>query len=621
MSDDGSHASERLSEVRQTLTAGVEVDLPTEVAAQAQGSASDMAASPDTPGYDAPPPRTPSEGEEVPPAARCVEYPLNDYGNGKRVLEHFGDDLAFVPNAGFFVWDGARFVKDPDQVATRRLAHQMTDLIGQEVWHMPLPDAEAEIIGQEDEANDAVSEIGAIPPSKRSNEQAGRLERARKLLADAKDIKDRRDKSVGRRLTHAKNAGNTNAIKNMLTEAGTIIARPLEDLDADPMLINTLGGVLRFRTEPGEDDGGMYAPPPKVIVDRLDHDRDLLLTKLMPVDLDPQARCPLFDEFIERIQPVPEMRRFIQRWFGYSMTGLTGEQAFAFFYGGGANGKSVLVDLIAKMMGDYAAAGKIESITGKNRRGGGDSTPDLMPMVGARFLRMAEPDAGQRLQEGLVKELTGGDAILVRPPYGVNFLEVYPIFKLTISGNHKPEIHGGDDGIWRRVLLVPFDVQIPKEDRDKRLPDKLWEERAGILNWLIEGLRDYLANGLQVPEQVVAATAEYREDSDPLGTFLTDCCGVSGNPEHTMRSKDLSEAFAYWQDQTGQGAWTSRTIYKRLKAKSGRWKHPNSGQTFTARKSSDPYYDGISLISPFKERWEEHRVDQARAELRWQRDD
>ena len=163
-------------------------------------------------------------------------------------------------------------------------------------------------------------------------------------------------------------------------------------------------------------------------------------------------------------------------------------------------------------------------------------------------MRTSEPDDGQRLQEGLIKELTGGEPILVRA-LNENFVLVYPIFKLTISGNHKPEIHGGDDGIWRRVMLVPFDVQIPQEERDPELGAKLWAERAGILNWLIKGLLEYLAHGLQVPDLVLAATAEYRDDSDPLSTFLTGCCGVCGNPEHSMRSKDLCDAYAFWLER------------------------------------------------------------------------
>lgn len=623
----------KIDRVREILDGGIDVDLPDSVASPGLEDRASAADHGDDRGradglghdfadrFDAgdAPPRTPDdEGGDQPPAARCVDLALNDFGNGQRLLIHFGDDLVFVSRVGWFVWDGARFVADPDGIKVRRHAHRLGELIAQEVWHLRLSDDDERILADAETAEATVAEIGAIAPSARSDAQASEFLAAMRQVAAAKDIRERRDKAIGRRLTHAKNAGNTNALKNLMTEASAVIARPLDDLDADPLVINTLGGVLRFRTEPGEDDGSQYAPPPRVIVDRLDHDRAQLLSKIMPVDLDPDARCPQFDVFLERIQPLPEMRRFIQRWFGLSMTGLTSEQKFAFFYGGGANGKSVLVDLIAKILGDYAASAKIESITGRNRRSGSDATPDLVPLIGARFVRTSEPDDGQRLQEGLIKELTGGEPILVRA-LQENFVLVYPIFKLTISGNHKPEIHGGDDGIWRRVLLVPFDVQIPPDERDPDLGVKLWEERAGILNWLIEGLRDYLAHGLQVPDQVTAATAAYREDSDPLGTFLTTCCGVTGNPDHSLRSKDLGDAFALWLDETGMGAWSPRTIYKRLSAKAGKWKSPVTGQTFERRKSSDPYYDGICLISPFRERFDEHQQRQSRVDMRNQR--
>lgn len=602
-----------IERVRGIMAGAVDVDMPEGLSPPADD------ASPDMPGWDdgdLPPPRTPDQDEEQPPAARCVDLALNDHGNGQRLLVHAGEDLVYVSRVGWFVWDGARFVADPDGIAVRRRAHLLTELISQEVWFLPVDEEDEAVLREVEEAKEEVAEL-LDKGKERDQIDEKRLAFLVALRKEADRIREKRDKSIGRRLTHAKNAGNTNAIKNLMIEAGTIIARPLDDLDRDPLVINTLGGVLRFRTEPGEDDGGMYSPPAVVRVDRLDHDRSQLLSKVMPVDLDPQARCPQFLAFLERIQPVPDMRRFLQRWFGYCMTGLTAEQKFAFFYGSGANGKSVLVDLMAKIMGDYAASAKIESITGRSRRGGGDATPDLVPLIGARFVRTSEPDDGQRLQEGLIKELTGGEPILVRA-LNENFVLVYPIFKLTISGNHKPEIHGGDDGIWRRVMLVPYDVQIPPEERDPDLGAKLWEERPGILNWLIEGLKDYLAHGLQVPDQVLAATAEYRDDSDPLATFLTSCCGVSGNPDHSMRSKDLCDAFAFWLDESGQGAWTPRTIFKRLKAKAGKWKSPGTGQSFTARKSSDPFYDGIFLISPFRERFEQHQSDRARADMRRQ---
>lgn len=601
-----------LNRVRDIMAGAEDVEMPEGLVPPDDAPSPDLDARFDA--ADAPP-RTPDEGEDLPPAARCVDLPLNDYGNGLRLIEHFGADLLAVPRVGWFVWADSRFAADPDGIAVRRHAHKLTDLIGQETWFMPISDEDAEALARAQDSLDELRALEKIARSDRTEAQSAQIYTLQELQLRAKDIKDRRDKSIGRRLTHARNVGNTNAIKNLMTEAGAIIARPLEDLDRDPLEINTLGGLLQFRLEPGEDDGGQNAPPPRVRVERLDHAREQLLTKVMPVAYDPAARAPRFQAFLDQIQPVREMQRFIQRWFGYSMTGLTAEQCFAFLYGGGANGKSVLVDLMARLMGDYAASAKIESITGRGRRGGGDATPDLVPLIGARFVRTSEPDDGQRLQEGLIKELTGGEPILVRA-LNENFVLVYPIFKLTISGNHKPEIHGGDDGIWRRVMLVPFDVQIPIEDRDPELGVKLWDERAGILNWLIEGLRDYLAHGLQVPDQVRAATAEYREDSDPLATFLTSCCGVSGNPEHSMRSKDLSDAFAYWLDESGRGSWTPRTIFKRLSAKAGKWKSPVTGKTFERRKSSDPYYDGIDLVSPFRERFEDHQWAVASRDLR-----
>ncbi|MBL3587804.1 hypothetical protein JMM61_21090, partial [Rhodovulum sulfidophilum] len=291
-------------------------------------------------------------------------------------------------------------------------------------------------------------------------------------------------------------------------------ARAYEDLDADPLTVNTLSGTLRFSTVAAE---GM-SPVAELRV-QPEHLRGDLLSKIMPVAYDRTAKAPRWEAFLEEILPDATVRDFVQRWMGLSMTGIK-MQRLAFFYGGGANGKSVLVDTIARVLGPYAATARIESLTGTNRRGGGDATPDLIPLMGARFVRTSEPDEGQRLQEGLIKELTGGEPLMIRALHS-DFLEFSPYFKLTMSGNHKPEIRGTDDGIWRRVLLVPFDVQIPEERRDPELANKLWEEAPGILNWLIAGLTDFLEGGLRPPDRVLEATAEYREESDPVGAFLT----------------------------------------------------------------------------------------------------
>lgn len=619
-------ADSNLDQVRAVMAQPEDVDMPEDLAAEAAGVL-DADAGPDDgvprddypsegwhEGDDCDDPRAPAppgdDEADLPPAARCVHMPLNDHGNGQRLVEHFGPDLEHVARVGWFVWADTRFESDPDGISVRRLAHRMTELIEAEVEYLPISDQDAAVLADAEVAQDELDELGEIPVKDRSPDQLQMMAAYAKLLAQAKDIKDRRDKAVGRRLTHAKNAGNSNGINNMMAEAAAIIARPLDDFDADPLVINTEGGVLRFWTEPGEDDGGMHPPSLVAKVERLDHDRAQLLTKVMPVGLNPNATCPRFTAFLDRIMPSREMQQFLQRWFGYSMTGLNVEQVFAFFYGGGANGKSVLVDLMAKIFGDYAASAKIESITGRNRRGGGDATPDLVPLIGARFVRTSEPDQGQQLQEGLIKELTGGEPIMVRS-LNENFVRVYPFFKLTISGNHRPEIRGGDDGIWRRVLLVPFEVQIPKDERDPDLGKKLWEERDGIFNWLIAGLKQYLSHGLMIPDRVISATDEYREDSDPLASFLTQVCAVTGNVDHQMKARDLQQAFAFWLDETGRGAWKDRTIFNSLSAKQGKWRSPVSGQMFTRVKSSDAYYAGIALLEPFKTRFENHQSFQS----------
>lgn len=288
------------------------------------------------------------------------------------------------------------------------------------------------------------------------------------------------------------------------------------------------------------------------------------------------------------------------------------EQKLAFFYGQGANGKSVLVDVIARVLNSYAASAKIESLTGQSKRGGADATPDLIPLMGARMVRASEPEEGERFKEGMIKELTGGEAILVRALHS-DFVEVNPEFKLTISGNHKPEIRGTDDGIWRRVMLVPFDVQIPVEERrdfDEFVSD-LMTEGPGILNWLISGLLEYMEVGLDVPVSVLAATDEYRKDSDPVGAFLTENTVVNGVDDFITAS-ELIEGFKFWLIEQGDAPWGNRTVSNRLKDRADRWRHPTSGMTFTRGKQRVTGYRGIRLTDTFKKRFDARPSERSR---------
>lgn len=551
------------------------------------------------------PPAPPDHGDQEPPReARCAALPLNDHGNGQRFAVHFGADAMWVPRVGWFTWDGKRWRKDPDEIEVRRLAQRLGSLIALEIPHLVLEDWQMQILARKRELTAAwdAAETRARGDGPEADTARAELDALRPKMAQLTGIEKFMAALRKDHRGFARTSGNTTRIDATLKEGGVGLATAFEALDADPLSVACENGVLRFAIDPGDPAEGMT---PMSSVDLVPHARDQLITKIMPVEYDPAATAPLFQMFLRRIQPDADMREFLQRWFGLSLTALTGEQKLVFLHGMGANGKSVLVDLMARLMGDYSSTAKIESLTGKNRRGGGDATPDLVPLMGARMVRASEPEEGERLQEGIIKELTGGEPILIRALHS-DFIEVRPIFKLTISGNHKPEIRGQDDGIWRRVLLVPFDVQIPKEERDKGLGEKLWAERSGILNWMVEGLLSYLEGGLREPAAVLDATEEYREESDPLGHFLMDACVVTGEAADSELARDLVQAFNFWMDERGAGQWKDRTISLQLKDKMRRWVSPRTGQKFTERKSNGVMrYDGIRLNDTFGVRFRE----------------
>lgn len=544
-----------------------------------------------------PPPRTPDESPPI--EADGAKFPLNDTGNGKRFSLYYGGDCMPVPRVSWFVWDQRRWAKDPDEIKVRGFAHKVQDRIVQEIQFLELEKWQQRELDQEVPVRNRYDELTSVEPDQRSTEERIEVEELTAKLAWIKKIKDRRSSMKSDHRSFAKTTGNKGRLDAMLTEAKVQLSKDVDQLDADELAVNTESGTLWFSTIQ-DAEGGLSKT---AHVELRPHDRGDLITKMMPLKYDPDALCPQFDQFLERVQPDPEMRAFLQRWFGVSMTGLM-VQKFAFLYGSGANGKSVIVDLMAKMMGDYAATAKIESLTGRNRRGGGDATPDLVPLVGARMARASEPEEGERLQEGTIKELTGGEPIMVRSLHA-DFIEVQPIFKLTISGNHKPDIRGTDDGIWRRVLLVPFDVQIPEKERDAKLGEKLWTERDGIFNWLVAGLIDYLEGGLQVPKFVSDATLDYREDSDPIGAFLRENCVVTGDPEDFITARDLMDGFNLWLDLKGDTKWGARTASLKFKSLAGRYQDPNTKKKYESGKRKVTGYRCIGFTDEFRSLFDE----------------
>ena len=323
-------------------------------------------------------------------------------------------------------------------------------------------------------------------------------------------------------LAHARQSQNVARLNAMITLARSEseIVLTARQLDADPWLLTVANGTLDLRT-------GDLRP----------QRREDLITKLAPVAYDPEAQCPTFGGFLGRVQPNPEMCTFLQRIGGYALTGDTREQVLFIFSGQGANGKSTYLETIRKVMGDYALATRPETFLAKR----GDAIPnDVAALHGARFVFAVEPEAGRRLAEGLVKQLTGSDTVVARFFYK-EFFTFHPIFKLVISANRKPAVRGTNHAIWRRIRLIPFGVTIPDAEQDKTLPAKLEAELPGILRWLVEGCLAWQREGLTPPAAVLDATERYREEMDRLADFLAERCVF--DPNARVGRTDLYETY------------------------------------------------------------------------------
>ncbi len=318
-----------------------------------------------------------------------------------------------------------------------------------------------------------------------------------------------------------------------------------EKLDADPQALNVDNGTLDLRT-------GTLRP----------HRRADLITKLAPVTYDAMATCPVWEWFLDRAMGSDgELVRYLQRMLGYSLTGLTREHALGFFFGGGANGKSTCLSTIHAMLGDYAAPAP----RGLLFRSRGERHPtELASLFGRRFVTCAEIESGQAFDEAFVKDLTGGDVLTARR-MREDFWSFAPTHKLFIAGNHKPLVRGDDDGIWRRMRLVPWTVTIPPEERDKMLSEKLRAELPGILAWCVRGCVAWQQHGLGEPPAVKNATAAYRNESDVLGQFFDS--NLVFEPTARVVRKTLRTTYEEWCTEQGYEPFGARRFAERLRAR------------------------------------------------------
>jgi putative DNA primase/helicase len=281
----------------------------------------------------------------------------------------------------------------------------------------------------------------------------------------------------------------------------------------------------------------------------LPHDRAHHLTKVAPVAYDPEAPCPQWRAFLARVMgDHEELVHYLQRVFGYALTGETGEQCFFVLHGKGANGKSTLLDILLRLLGDYARP--TESRTLLTRSNSDGVRNDLAALFGLRAVTSSEVPRGAKFDEAMVKQLTGQDKITARFLFQ-EYFDYVPQFKLFLAVNHKPLIQGADEGIWRRVRLIPFEVVIPVQERDRQLPAKLRTELPGIFAWAVEGCRRWQEEGLSAPPAVVNATQSYRTESDVFGEFLATCCKRSPSGQGHVTVSALYSVYVTWADGGG----------------------------------------------------------------------
>lgn len=353
------------------------------------------------------------------------------------------------------------------------------------------------------------------------------------------------DKERTELLKHALKSESERALKAAIGLATSEPGIPVlpDVFDRDPMQLNIENGTLDLTTG-----------------DLLPHQPDDLISKMAPVQFDPDAACPRWIAFLEEIfEGDADRIRYMQKALGYTLTGKTTERAVFFLWGVGKNGKSTLLTVMSILLGDYAQKTPTETIMAKRNDGGIPN--DIAALKGARLVTASETEENRRLNVAKVKDMSGNEELTARFLHG-EFFKFRPQFKLWLSTNHKPVIPGNDRAMFDRCKLVPFTYRVPDDKIDKELEAKLLAEAPGILNWLIEGCLAWQQEGLQPPKIVQDATDQYRQEMDQLGAFIADRCIVG--PDYRAATGDLYAAFKAWCEVNGERAGTSTWFGRQL---------------------------------------------------------
>lgn len=358
-------------------------------------------------------------------------------------------------------------------------------------------------------------------------------------------------------------------IKAMVKLAESELPITVSDLDRSNWLLNVKNGTIDLKT--GE---------------LKNHCKTDFITKIAPVIYDPNAKSEIFNKFLERILPDVEVREFVQKAAGYSITGDVSEEKLFFAYGPPATGKSTFLVAVGSTLGDYAATADFEAFLAKG--GSSGIRNDIARLEGKRFVQSVEVDEGKKLAEGLVKQLTGGDVVTARFLHQ-EFFEFVPTFKLWMAANFRPRINDNDAAMWRRILQVPFDQHIPAEERDPNIKLYLRDPEKGgpaVLKWLVDGCLMWQKEGLTVPAAVSKATKEYQQEMDPLSDFIEDCCVLYSHSK--VSNSSLWQAYEDWCKDNGERYPIGRKKFKQRLEDRGFTQYRTNFQRF---------WSGIGLAS------------------------
>ncbi|QDF14294.1 primase/helicase [Dinoroseobacter phage vB_DshS-R4C] len=475
---------------------------------------------------------------------------FNDEDNARRVLSEFGADLVFVSGKGWAVWDGTRYsFRNGDLMALRK-ARRLRQLV-------------------QEEAEWARKNWDFDPDDVRRFMEACEAKRPPVIFKTERDaISAMRREFAGRLYGHATKCGNIAKVKSALEVAATECAAQVRDMDADPWVLVCPNGEIDLRAardfeRPVDADAGEVAAIKRAWLrpTRRDH----MPTRCAGVDFDPAAICPNWERFIALILPDADVRACVQRALGATVFGENAAQVCLILRGPGGNGKSTLLNTLAHVLGrndGYAASCKIEMFLDTGPTQANSATPGEANLPGARAYIATEPGARDVLAMKKIKGLTGGDERESRGLYAAPFYWT-PRGVPILSCNRTPKIKDEDEGTRRRLIFVPFDVNLRALPADQQraqgdVEAELFAEGSGVLNWLLDGFTEFMERGIDPPETMRALKEKLLEAADPVGVFINEMCVVQDGGRLNVTA--FYKTYEAWCERDGHAIYQPKTV-------------------------------------------------------------